>query len=1491
MKTIYQAILTILILTIAITGFVLNDNSNLNKKINYPSLLDLKGIRDTKIADKVYDPDLQNSDWYSEAMNNLSEMEYNISFSEEIKSYQSPNRANNMRFIYHKDGFTALTRDSRSEMQDDWSIKFKVESSKFKDQSINSGLSSTHVPGGDPINQSVNNSSILSSSTFHTSGNKASIEDDNLRIDYTNDKNGMRQDFIIKKRPEREGKLRLNLTADTKLTMILGADALIFKDKKGNDKLKYSSLKCWDANGKELRAYFDKNYELGIRNSELKNKSKIKNRKSKIETNSKSEIPNSKFDIVVNDEDAVYPITIDPLSENPAWTFESNQAGSTLGFSVAAAGDVNGDGYSDVIAGAPNYDNGQTGEGRAYVFHGSATGLSTFANWVAESDTAMSNFGYSVATAGDVNGDGYSDVIIGAPGWNSTGKVYVFHGSSSGLSVINNWQKQISQTDAGFGTSVSTAGDINNDGYSDVIVGSPNAHDGQSDEGRANIYLGTSSGLSNSIHKRLEINSANANFGFSVSLAGDVNGDGYSDVIIGAPKYTAGQTEEGRAYIYKGTSSGIDSIAFWINESNQANSEYGISVSSAGDVNGDGLSDVIVGASDYEDDSTNEGKAFVFYGNASTMSTTAAWTKDIDQRFAFFGHSVGTAGDVNGDGYADILIGAYGFTNGESDEGKVFVFFGSSAGLSASDDWNEEINQVSAFFGTSVATAGDINGDGFSDIIVGAIQYDNGQSNEGKVFLYTGYADGLRTTENWTYEINSIYANFGCSVASAGDINGDGYGDVIVGAEFYSNGENSEGAAFVFTGSSTGLSNFPGWSFESNQAEAIFGSSVSTAGDVNGDGYSDVIIGAKQFDNGQNNEGTAFLFYGSSSGLSINIGWTGESNQTAALYGSSVSTAGDVNGDGYSDVIIGSPNFNNGQINEGRTFVYYGSASGLSNVNWSTESNQVSAWFGYSVSSAGDVNGDGYSDVIIGSPFYDNGENDEGRVYVFHGSASGLSLSVNWTNDINNVGANYGYSVSTAGDVNADGYSDVIIGAPFYSNGQTYEGAVIVYNGSSTGLSAVPHKFFQSNLENAYDGKCVSFAGDVNGDGYSDVIIGDPHPAIVSNGVVYLIYGSESGLVNYGDWRKQGEQLYSHYGTSVSSAGDINGDGYTDIIIGSPGFDNGQNEEGKTFVFYGNRKTGVRSTVQQYEPSSNNIISSGGISESNGNVKLNLFGKSSIGRSKGKIVYEYKQNGFPFSGSVITNSTLSSGSGNMIDLGTSGIDLSNEVSGLLSDKEYKWRARVQYDLVKSPYQKYGPWKYYSNYITSPLGGFKPKTGPITLNLSALIEGFYNSASDVMIADTVKVYLRNSASPYNSADSAVTVINSAGTGTLTFLNATSGTGYFFVIKHRNSIETWSASAQVFTSGIFTYDFTIASSKAYGNNMVQADVSPVVFAIFGGDVNQDGYVNLSDVILTYNDANAFVTGYKDSDVTGNNITDLSDVILTYNNSNKFVAKITP
>ena len=207
----------------------------------------------------------------------------------------------------------------------------------------------------------------------------------------------------------------------------------------------------------------------------------------------------------------------------------------------------------------------------------------------------------------------------------------------------------------------------------------------------------------------------------------------------------------------------------------------------------------------------------MFFGSYAGITGTDPSNADAmiegNQSSALMGSSVASAGDVNGDGYGDVIIGAYQYDSGVTDEGAAFVFLGSAAGITGTNPSNAhamiESNQANAYMGYSVASAGDVNGDGYGDVIVGAYLYDNGENNEGAAFVFLSSASGITSTNplnaDAMIEGNQSDAQMGYSVASAGDVNGDGYGDVIVGAHWYDNGEIDEGAAFVYIGGALGI--------------------------------------------------------------------------------------------------------------------------------------------------------------------------------------------------------------------------------------------------------------------------------------------------------------------------------------------------------------------------------------------------------------------------------------------------------------------------------------------------------------------------------------------------------------------------------------------------------------------------------------------------------------------------------------------------------------
>ncbi len=663
-------------------------------------------------------------DWWSEVQQDLQASEYNATRStgtlprDATGVFQAANRAQNLRTHFTSQG---PRLEPRSGTTAPWSVNLGLSAL---------GRGAALIALGEP--------------EIVATGNRVEYVRPGVVEWYLNDAIGLEQGFAIERPPSGQGDLILRLASSEATPTPTDDGAVDFLTTQGVRVLRYSDLHAFAHDGRELTAWM--------------------------------EVKGRNVDLRVTAGDGDYPVTIDPVATSPSWTAESNQAQTGFGYSVASAGDVNGDGFGDLIVGAPWFDNGQTDEGRAFLYLGSASGLSPSASWTAESNQGLAQFGFSVASAGDVNGDGHGDVVIGASSWDNSqtnaGRAYVYHGSSTGLSSTPAWSVEGDQLNGYLGYSVASAGDVNGDGYADVVIGVWQYDNGQTNEGRALAYHGSAAGLTVAAAWSAEINHAISYFGVSVASAGDVNGDGYSDVVIGADNYE----QRGRAYVFHGGASGLSNTPAWIGDTFMLGGYYGTSVSSAGDVNGDGYSDVVIGSPTYGNASGFVGRAYVYYGSASGLSTNPsgfstipAWTAQGDQGSGYFGNSVSSAGDVNGDGYGDVLVGAPGYDNGQTNEGRAFLYFGGADGLYG-PVWTVEGNQDEAHFGP-VASAGDVNGDGYGDIAVGAPQFDNGQIDEGRVFLYHGSVGGLAfptIVSPQSSAITATTASLGADVTSDG---------------------------------------------------------------------------------------------------------------------------------------------------------------------------------------------------------------------------------------------------------------------------------------------------------------------------------------------------------------------------------------------------------------------------------------------------------------------------------------------------------------------------------------------------------------------------------------------------------------------------------------------------------------------------------------------------------------------------------------------------
>ena len=468
----------------------------------------------------------------------------------------------------------------------------------------------------------------------------------------------------------------------------------------------------------------------------------------------------------------------------------------------------------------------------------------------------------------------------------------------------------------GAGDSVASAGDVNGDGFDDVVVGAQGAGPHGNYSGASYVVFGRASGMP----ANLDLSSLNGTNGFklsgvaayddtgnSVASAGDVNGDGFDDVIIGAYVADPHGANSGAAYVVFGKAGGF-AANLDLSTLNGTNgfrlsgvtgSDFaGWSVHSAGDVNGDGLDDMIIGAKNAGPHGTYSGASYVVFGKGAGFGANLDLSS-LDGATGFklsgvaaadkSGVSVSSAGDINGDGFADLIVGAYGSDPHGNYSGASYVVFGKAAGFTANLDLSS-LNGTNGFrisgvaaddnSGKSVAAAGDVNGDGFGDLIVAAADADPHGLSSGASYVVFGKASGFTanfdlSSLNGTngFEISGVATGdkSGWSVASAGDVNGDGFDDLIIGAVFAGPHGNFSGASYVVFGKAAGfaanidLSSLDGTNGFMISGVATFdesGGSVAGAGDVNGDGLADLIVGATGADPHGGTSGAAYLIYG-----------------------------------------------------------------------------------------------------------------------------------------------------------------------------------------------------------------------------------------------------------------------------------------------------------------------------------------------------------------------------------------------------------------------------------------------------------------------------------------------------------------------------------------------------------------------------------------------------------------------------------------------------
>lgn len=737
---------------------------------------------------------------------------------------------------------------------------------------------------------------------------------------------------------------------------------------------------------------------------------------------------------------------------------DGTQSGEQFGMRLLLLGDLNQDGKPEMMASAPAYDAGSLLDaGRVAIISGLDGAI--IGGFGRQLDNGF--FGFSLALCGDLNNSGRPEVLIGAPGPSTgTGWAYVYTVSGHQLLAMNGdapgdyfgysacvlknkmtgktkyllvsapYHDKSGRPNAGqvkcysarsgayitsilgahqwdyFGWDLNGEGDFNNDGHTDLLIGTP-LYDGVL--GAKTGQIRVLSGVNGAEIHAFEGTHEKERFGQTVDYIADIDGDGIDEIVVGSLTYATSQHHKlnGRVSVYSGSTGAhlYDCIG------TGKGGYVGAGLTRISDIDGDGHDDILAGAPSFDRSvgKSDAGRIFIYSGVDGSGITYIEGEKGGDE----FGYCVeGATTDVDGDGLCDFLISAYGHNDPETPvtTGRVYVVSSASGSVLYSVDGD----QSEAMFGGSLAGVGDVNGDNIGDFWVGIPYYDDGgKSNCGQIRLYLGG----QTTHTVSLCGSEAGDEVGHSMSRIGDLDGDGKDDLLVGLPGF---KNDRGKVMVLSGDDGDLIRV----FQGGATNDNFGHDVASGGDIDNDGTDDILIGVPGFDmNGINDRGRVFVYSGDDGSLLKVMNGAGEGDEL----GGAVDGIGDINGDGYDDFIAGAPHYD-GAAGNWCGAVYVVSGRNFSIIT-TIEGEDAYGQFGHALAGVGDTNLDSVPDFCIGAYYLTVKEvGDAGRVYVYSGSDMALLDSV--TGDGKSMWL--GFSVSAVGDLDSDGSCEIMVGGPLY---------------------------------------------------------------------------------------------------------------------------------------------------------------------------------------------------------------------------------------------------------------------------------------------------------------------------------------------------------------------------------------------------------------------------------------------------------------------------